>query len=82
MSVTVKNGALGYIGATINGLRAAFTVSLPGLIAAAHREGATATRAYLKNIASYGFASRGRDLTPRHRAIETRLRTFADKSYE
>jgi len=76
------NGSVQLIGANIDGLVSRFTVSRAGLIAAGHRWGARATHDYLTRIANNGFTSRGLDLSPAERAIETRLRTFADVPYE
>lgn len=76
------NGAFDYIGRTINGIVTPFTITRAGLIAAAHEEGAYATRDYLRTIAQSGFRSHGLDLTKQKRAIETRLRTFSDAPYE
>ncbi|MGH7063608.1 MAG: hypothetical protein ACREET_05980 [Stellaceae bacterium] len=76
------NGAFAHIGQTIDGLRARFPVTLAGMLAAAHREGAVATRDYLNRIAENGFTSKGLGLSRQERAIKTRLRTFSDASYE
>lgn len=77
-----RNGGFAYIGATIDGLVDRFPVTRAGVIAAAHRHGAPRTRDYLDRVAANGFASRGLTLSPEERAIETRLRTFADATYE
>lgn len=53
------NDAVAYIGETIDGLKARFPVTLAGLIAAAHREGAPATAHYLDRIAAKRFTSIG-----------------------
>ncbi|MGH7059883.1 MAG: hypothetical protein ACREFH_05810, partial [Stellaceae bacterium] len=81
-SATSANGAFAHIGQTIDGLRARFPVTLAGMLAAAHREGAVATRDYLNRIAENGFTSKGLGLSRQERAIKTRLRTFSDASYE
>jgi hypothetical protein len=47
------NGAFAHIGETIDGLKARFPVTRAGIIAAAHREGPTATRDYLSRIAAH-----------------------------
>ena len=75
-------GAFGLLGQTIDGLEDRFTVTRAGLMAAAHRQGAPATRHYLDRIAGHGYSSRGLDLSGQQRAIETRLRTFSDATYE
>ena len=76
------NGSFNYIGTTISGRVAPFTVTRAGLIAAGHHEGARATRAYLTNVQNSGFASAQAKLTDRGLHVETRLRTFADAPYE
>lgn len=75
-------GAFEHIGESIDGIRDRFTITRAGLIAAGHREGATATRAYLRRVAANGFTSKGLDLDDTDRAIETHLRTFADARYQ
>jgi hypothetical protein len=74
-------GAFDHVGQSIEGLRDSFTITRAGLIAAGHREGATATSEYLRKVAANGFSSKGLDLNDTQRAIETHLRTFADASY-
>ena len=76
------NGAFGFVGTSVVGIRGTFTLTRAGLIAAAHRAGAPATRSYLDRIANNGFISQTLSLTRQERAIETRLRTFADAPYE
>jgi hypothetical protein len=76
------NGSMRYVGSEIEGQRARFTITRAGLVAAAHREGAGATHAYLSTAASYGFVTRGRQLNRAGLSVETRLRTFADVPYE
>ena len=76
------NGAFDFIGATIDGRIARFTVTRSGLIAAGHREGARETRAYLRILQDSGFSSDGAKLTERDLRVETRLRSFADAPYE
>jgi hypothetical protein len=76
------NGSFRYIGTTIDGLVDRFTVTRAGLLAAGHRYGARETRDYLDEEASSGFSSARASLTPADRAVETRLRTFADVRYE
>ena len=53
------NGAFTHIGETIDGLKARFPVTRAGIVAAAHREGAPATRDYLNRIAGHGFPVKG-----------------------
>lgn len=85
LSVTERQlraaGAFEYVGESIEGIRDRFTVTRPGLMAAGHREGATATRDYLRRVRANGFTSKGLVLDDTDRAIETHLRTFADASY-
>lgn len=76
------NGAFDHIGATVDGLRERFPVTRAGLLAAAHRYGARETRDYLNRIAGNRYTSKGLDLNRRELAIETRLRTFSEASYE
>ncbi len=76
------NGSFNFIGKGIDGLRARFTVTRAGLIAAGHREGARAVHNYLDRITRNGSTSQGLVLTRDERAIETRLRTFADAAYD
>jgi hypothetical protein len=77
-----RNGAVQYLGRTIYGQRAEFPVTMAGLVAAAHREGAPATRGYLKTAEGDGFHTNGQVLTPRELRIETPLRTFSGAPYE
>jgi hypothetical protein len=77
-----RNGAFVHIGETIDGVFDRFPVTRAGIIAATHRYGAPKTRDYLNRVADHGFVSRGLSLGPEERAIETRLRTFADAKYE
>ena len=74
-------GAFSHIGETIGGIKARFPVTRAGIIAAAHREGAPATRDYLNRIAKHRYTSKGLVLSKRDLAIETRLRSFSDASY-
>ena len=76
------NGSFAFIGKRIDGLRARFTIARAGLIAAGHRERAGAVHNYLDRITRNGSTSQGLALTREERAIETRLRTFADTPYE
>ncbi len=76
------NGAFAYVGKTIDGHLAPFSVTRAGLMAAGHRWGAQGTRDYLRRVADNGYISRGLILSRGESAIETRLRTFADASYE
>ena len=75
-------GAFTHIGETIDGLKARFPVTRAGIIAAAHREGANATRDYLNRIGENGLTSKGLRLSKPELAIETRLRTFSATIYE
>jgi hypothetical protein len=76
------NGSFDFLGTTINGRVAPFTLTRAGLIAAGHREGARETRDYLRSLEGSGFASAQATLTRQDLRVETRLRTFADASYE
>lgn len=75
------NGAFDHIGATVDGLHERFTVTRAGLLAAAHRYGSRETRDYLNRIAGNAYTSKGLDLNPTERVIETRLRMFSGASY-
>lgn len=75
------NGSFDYLERQIDGIRARFTVTRAGLLAAAHREGALATREYLDKLRSVGFTSNAARLTSRDLRVETRLRTFATVPY-
>jgi hypothetical protein len=75
------NGAFAHIGETIDGLKARFPVTRAGVMAAAHREGAPATKDYLTRIKANRLTSKGLPLKPPDRPIETRLRTFSETSY-
>jgi hypothetical protein len=77
------NGAFAHIGETIvDGLKARFPVTRAGIMAAAHREGAPATKDYLTRIKANRLTSKGLPLKPPDRPIETRLRTFSETSYK
>ncbi len=76
------NDSFDFVGKTIVGLRARFTITRGGLIAPSHRGGAEGTSEYLDTAASYGFVTRGHQLSREYRRVETRLRTFADAPYE
>lgn len=76
------NGAFTHVSETIDGLRVRFPITSAGILAAAHREGPVATRDYLNRIERNGSTSKGLALSRQERAIETRLRTFSDASYE
>jgi hypothetical protein len=76
------NGAFDYVGRSVNGVVAPFTITRAGLMAAGHRQGAGKTRDYLRRVESNGYSSRGLALDRDERAIENRLRTFSDLPYE
>lgn len=76
------NGAFAHISETIDGLKARFPVTLAGILAAAHREGARATADYLDRVKANALTSIGLLLKPADRPIETRLRTFSGARYE
>jgi hypothetical protein len=57
------NCAFGFVGTSVVGIRGTFTLTRAGLIAAAHRAGAPATRSYLDRIANNGFISQTLSLT-------------------
>jgi len=74
-------GAFEHVAQSIEGIRDRFTITRGAPIAAGHREGATATKDYLRRVAANGCSSKGLDLDATDRAIETHLRTFADANY-
>jgi len=91
------NRSTDHVDQRINGLRAPFGVTMSGLAAAAHRQGAGAVRQYLDDLAASNWDSgsaiqnleaasaRGdenaRRRLARHRSIETRLREFERVPY-
>ena len=76
------NGSFDFVGTTIDGRRARFTIARAGLLGAGHRQGAKDTRGYLDDVQSSGFSSARARLTREQLRLETRLRTFADLPYE
>lgn len=50
-----RNGATAHIGQKVDGIVEAFVVTLPGLAAAAHRQGAAAIRSYLEHQRAHGW---------------------------
>lgn len=75
-------GAFTYVGRTIDGHVASFSITRAGLIAAGHRWGAHATRDYLGRVEENGYKSHNLILSRGESAVETRLRTFSDAPYE
>ena len=74
-------GATTHIGQQIDGIQAKITITMPGLIAAAHKEGAGGTNQYLQHLQNHGWRSDPStfpdpDTEAKYRAIETRLRLF------
>ena len=71
-----------FLGQSIIGKNGRFKLTADGLIAAAHRGGATAVDNYLKHQQRNGWRSNFSGLPPRQAAafneIETRLREFAN----
>jgi len=77
------NGAVDFIGSTVDGLVGQFTITRAGLIAAAHRQGAQGTHDYLERLEGVGYVSGRLSSHSRNElTIETRLRTFAGAPYE
>ena len=77
-----RNGAFKEVGRSYQGKRDRITVTESGLLAAAHRAGATKVKGYLDHLRSRGWKSDFSGLTEmtasRYKAIETRLREFQD----
>jgi hypothetical protein len=75
-----SNGALGRAGQKIEGIKGKITITESGLLAAAHREGATAVKRYLVHQEAHGWESNFSDLDKKPRQtflrVETRLREF------
>ena len=76
--------ATAHIGQQIDGIKAKITITMPGLIAAAHKEGAEGTRQYLQHLQKHGWRSDPStfpdvDTEAKYRAIETRLRLFENE---
>jgi hypothetical protein len=65
-----------------NGRVAPFTVTLAGLIAAAHREGAPAVSSYLDKVEDAGFSIARAPLVRDDLRVEARLRTFAGVPFQ
>ena len=79
------NGAKDNIGQRVDGILAPFKVTENGLIAAAHREGASRVRDYLEHQGDQGWQSDKATIPSAVRQkfinIETRLREFEDIPY-
>ncbi len=80
-----KKGAMNHIGQKIDGIKAEFTVTESGPVAAAHRWGAGGTNQYLRHQQAHGWKSDSsnfpKDKRDMFMAIETRLREFQDIDY-
>jgi hypothetical protein len=80
-------GADAMIGTEVDGIKEKFPISDAGLAAAAHRAGAEAVKSYLDRMEQNGWHSKKAvqnlsvDNDRRHRAVETRLREFANVQY-
>ena len=76
-------GATTHIGQQIDGIKAKITITMPGLIAAAHRRGAEGTRQYLQHLQNHGWKSNPSTFPTKQYdmflAIETRLRLFENE---
>jgi hypothetical protein len=75
-----KNGAERHINQKIDGVKGEITATDGGLQAAAHRQGATTVRDYLKHQEAHGWKSDASTFPPQQRgsflSVETRLREF------
>ena len=85
-----SKGAYRYLGQTISGIEGDITITQAGLLAAAHREGAGATRDYLRHQERYGnvtenWISDPNEVTPKKaeafRHLERRLRLSQNTPY-
>jgi len=91
-----SNGAYNHIGRDVDGLKGKFKITESGLLAAAHRQGAGAVREYLVRMRENEWNSQkvldeiqNSDRSPpqiksmmdAHKAIEQRLRNFANVSH-
>ena len=79
-----NNNAVQHLGRHIDGIKAKFKISLSGLLAAAHREGAEQVKRYLDHQKAQKWVSRPKTFPagPRiFKSIETRLRTFENISH-
>ncbi len=77
------NGATRHVGQTFQGIKGTITVTEDGLLAAAHRAGATRVKRYLEHKAAHGWSANLTDTADEKDAhmfkvIETRLREFQD----
>ncbi len=80
-----KNNAVQYLGQQVDGVKAKFKISLSGLLAAAHREGARAVRQYLDHQKANKWVSNPKTFPsgPKiFKSIETRLRVFENISHK
>lgn len=77
-----RNGAFTRVGTSFPGLSGrSVTITTSGLTAAVHRHGPSATRNYIR-AREAGIPPRNEDERAIFLAIETRLLTFADQSYQ
>jgi len=80
-----NNNAVQYLGQQIDGIKAKFKITLSGLLAAAHREGAEQVKRYLEHQKAQKWVSRPKTFPagPRiFKSIETRLRVFENISHK
>ena len=80
-----KNNAVQYLGQQIDGVKAKFKITLSGLLAAAHREGAEQVKRYLDHQKARKWITDPKSFPPKLAQkflnIETRLRTFENISH-
>lgn len=77
------NGALESSGRTISGLEGSpVTITLGGLVAAAHRAGANMVAQYLQHLAQGGSAASAGSRLRSFRQVEGRLRAYAETPYQ
>lgn len=84
-----NNGSTKFLNQQVDGIKAQFKISLSGLLAAAHREGAKQVRRYLEHQKAHGwksdpttFPKNPPDRAQRFLNIETRLRKFENISHK
>jgi hypothetical protein len=80
-----NNNSVQHLGRQIDGIKAKFKISMSGLLAAAHREGAEQVKRYLDHQKANKWISNPKTFPPGARifkSIETRLRVFENISHK
>ncbi len=70
-----------HIGNQIDGIKSKITVTMGGLMAAAHRRGATGVENYFRFLQNNKWTTKGRRILPEFAEVETRLREFEAVPY-